>query len=221
VSANATLSVSSATLYNTQTGVSTQLGADSRSEFWETVFDQGNVQVLRNHRAQPRAWLVTEAEAVDAAEALRRIRGESAREFDPRRTALLEVPAARLPSLPGGDLPAGSSVRMLTYSPNSIRLETETQTPAILVVSEIYYPGWEATVDGQATGILPAIYLLRAVPVSAGKHTVEMYYRAPSARKGALISAVTLCVLLGLGIAAGFKSDRREQSSRDGDHRST
>ena len=204
VSSSATLSVSSATLYNSQTGVSTQLGSDSRSEFWEAVFDQGNVQVQHNRRAQPRAWLVTEAEAVDAAEALRRIRGETG-QFNPRRTALLEVAANELPSLPGGNLPAGSSARMLTYSPNFIRMETEAPTPAILVVSEIYYPGWDATIDGQAAQILPANYLLRGLPVPAGKHVVEMRYRAPAARSGALISGVTLCLLLGLSVTAYLK----------------
>ncbi|HEV7903707.1 MAG TPA: hypothetical protein VGO96_07700, partial [Pyrinomonadaceae bacterium] len=66
---------------------------------WQMEEEFDGVVVLRNLRAQPRAWLVGEAEAVDGEEALRRIRGESKRAFDPRRTALLEVKPEELPAL--------------------------------------------------------------------------------------------------------------------------
>src|SRR5260370_39510397 len=97
VSSSATLSLSRATLYNSSTRISTTLSSDSRSEFWKTVYDQAQVQVLENTRAQPRAWLVTEAEAVSGDDALRRIRGESAPEFEPQRTALPEGRTACVP----------------------------------------------------------------------------------------------------------------------------
>src|SRR5260370_32329895 len=86
VSSSATLSLSRATLYNSSTRISTTLSSDSRSEFWKTVYDQAQVQVLENTRAHPRAWLVTEAEAISGGEALRRSRGGRAYEFDSHRT---------------------------------------------------------------------------------------------------------------------------------------
>jgi len=69
----------------------------------------------------------------------------------------------------------------------------------------MFYPGWEAMVDGRPTHILLTDYLLRGVSLPAGKHTIEMRYQAPAARNGALISALTLCLLAGFGFYARRK----------------
>lgn len=169
-------------------------------EKWQPAYDQHGLLILRNTHACPRAWLVAEAEAVEGEEALRRIRGESAEEFDPRRTALLEVKPGELPPLPGGALTADSGARVTSYAPNQLTIETNAPTATVLVVSEIFYPGWEVTIDGQPGRIDVANYLLRAVTLPAGPHTVEMHYAAPAARNGAIISALTLCLLAGLAI---------------------
>jgi Bacterial membrane protein YfhO len=176
---------------------------------WQTVAEVAGVFVLRNTRASPRAWLVSEAEAVDGEDALRRIRGESVHEFDPRRTALLEVSPARLPQLSGG-IVSDTSVRISSYSANKLTLETEAPMPTILVVSEIFYPGWQANVDGAPTEILLTDYLLRGVVLPPGKHVVEMRYQAPAARNGAIISGLALCVLLALLTSAYLMRNGRE-----------
>jgi hypothetical protein len=172
------------------------------------------VLVVRNRRAQPRAWLVAEAEAVDGEEALRRIRGESsgngssgsdgssAQKFDPRRTALLEVRADELPALPGGALAPESTIRLVQYQPTRLTLETNAPTATVAVVSEIFYPGWTATVDGVAQPIHLTNFLLRGVAVPAGQHRIEMEYRAPAARNGALISLCTLLFVILLSVFA-------------------
>lgn len=197
LSAVATLSLSKATLYNSNTGISTTLSADTRSEFWTTVYDKDAVQILHNTRAQPRAWLVTEVEAVDGEEALRRIRGEGAREFDPRRTALLELNPAGLPQLPIKTAPENPVV-ITSYSATRLTLETDASMPAVLVVSEMFYPGWKATVDGQPAEILLTDYLLRGVALPAGRHKIEMRYLPTTAGAGAIVSACALLLLLGL-----------------------
>src|SRR5207248_7826619 len=116
----------------------------------------------------PRAWLVTSAEAVDGEEALHRIRGESQVVFDPRRTALLEVKPEELPALPSSDAPdASMQARIVSYEPTRLLIETEAATPTVLVVSEIFYPGWTATVDGHPARIQLADYLLRGVVLQA------------------------------------------------------
>jgi hypothetical protein len=162
---------------------------------WERSLNRDNVLILRNTRALPRAWLVTEAQAVDGEEALKRIRGESATEFDPRRTALLEMGADELPQLPGGALSPKNEARITNYEPNRLRIETNSPTPVVLMVSEIFYPGWEATVGGQTARINVADYLLRGVSLPARRHTVEMRYTAPAARTGAIISICTVLLL--------------------------
>jgi hypothetical protein len=166
---------------------------------WEINRNIPDVLILHN-RALPRVWLVAEAEAVDGEEALHRIRGESTHQFDPTRTALLEVEPDQLPSLPGGPLPPDSNARITNYEPNRLRLETNSSTPTLLVVSEIFYPGWVATIDGQPARILLTDYLLRGVALSPGQHRVEMRYTAPAARTGAVISAFTLLLLCGLAV---------------------
>jgi hypothetical protein len=197
-----------ASLHDAASKNSTPLSSLS-SEWWETVYQQDHALVIRNRRVLPRAWLVGEAEAVDGEEALRRISGEgsdSGREFDPRRTALLEVAPSELPALPGGELPTGSTARVAEYEPNRLLIETRAPQATVLVVSEMFYPGWEATIDGRPARIHLADFLLRAVSLPAGEHRVEMRYRAPAARNGAIISA---CTLAGLCLLVMF--DRRAQ----------
>jgi hypothetical protein len=158
--------------------------------------------ILKNNRALPRVWLVAKAEAVDQEEALHRIRGESTRGFDPRETVLLEVKPENLPQLSGGFIPPESSARVVGYESNRLVIETQSGEPAMLVVSELNYPGWVAMLDGQDTPIHTANFLLRSVLVPAGKHKVEMRYTAPAARNGALISAFSVVLIAGLAILA-------------------
>ena len=75
-------------------------------------------------------------------------------------------------------------------------------------LADAWYPDWKATVDGKDTPILRADYLLRAVAVPAGKHTIVMKFVSPSVRTGLLLSIGSLVVVLGL-IGAGFLMRRR------------
>jgi Bacterial membrane protein YfhO len=170
---------------------------------WQTVAEFDGVVVLRNARALPRAWLVADAEVVDGEEALDRIRGAGMRcGFEPQRTALVEAKPAELPHLPGGALAPGSSARVVAYEPSRLQITTDAQTPTVLVVSEISYPGWKATVDGTPARIMLTDYLLRGIALPAGKHEVEMRYAAPAARTGAIISACALLLICGLFVYA-------------------
>jgi hypothetical protein len=208
--AAATLNLSKATLYDSVQARAAPLTGTPPGlspARWETAFAQDGVLVVRNRRALPRAWLVAEAETVDGEEALRRIRGESsnsndgsAPEFEPRRTALLEVRADELPRLPGGSLAPESTIRLVQYQPTRLTLETNAPTATVAVVSEIFYPGWTATVDGVAQPIYLTNFLLRGVAVPAGRHRIEMQYRAPAARNGALISLSTLLLIILLSV---------------------
>jgi hypothetical protein len=176
---------------------------------WQAVYDYDDVIILRNKNVLPRLWLVAEAEAVDAEQALRRIRGEGDRTFDPKRTALLEVAPEKLPSLPGGAVSANASAKFATYENDRLVIETTADTPTVLVLSEIDYPGWVATVDGVRTPIYATDYLLRGIPLTAGQHRVEFHYGAPAMRVGAIISSLTLLLLVGIAIYARRDSAKR------------
>jgi hypothetical protein len=174
---------------------------------WRPVYNSDNILILHNERALPRVWLTPAAEAVDREEALRRIRGEGD-PFDPLRTALLEIEPGKLADLTGGRPSPNATARLVSYEANRLIIETDANTSTVLVVSEMNYPGWRATVDGQATTIYPADYLLRGVLLPAGRHRVEMQYAAPGARIGGLISLFTLL----LTCAAALVSRRRKHS---------
>lgn len=69
-----------------------------------------------------------------------------------------------------------STIRLTSYEPNQLAYETSSPQDGIVVFSEIYYPGWTATIDGKPADIARADYILRAMNVPAGKHTIEMRF---------------------------------------------
>ena len=136
---------------------------------------------------------------MDGEEALRRISRDP--DFDPRRIALLEVNPDELPQLtPGASVSKPMMARLVRYEPTHLTIETDAELPTVLVVSEIFYPGWEATVDDRPTPIMLTNYLLRGVYVPSGRHQIQMRYRATAARNGAVISVLTVGLLFGLMI---------------------
>ena len=207
IAARATLHLWAATLYDSQTRASQPLLPVAPSR-WRTVYNRDDVLILRNARALPRAWLVAEAEAVDGEEALSRISGGG--DFDPRRTALLEVSPDTLPELPGGPPPPDATARH-EYVPNGIDVETFCETDALLVVSESNFPGWEATVDGRPAQIHSANFITQAVHVTAGRRRVEFRYRSPAARNGALLSLATLLAFCALALDARRRAHHSKQ----------
>ncbi|MGH9849409.1 MAG: YfhO family protein [Blastocatellia bacterium] len=166
-------------------------------DHWRKIYDHDDVQIYENPRALPRAWMVPKVVAVSDEEALRAIRGESDQPFDPRELALLETVDGVKISFPQEKFETSAEARIVSYKPNRLAIETSADKRAALVVSEINYPGWEAVIDGQPTTIFTANYLLRAVIVPEGKHRVEMRYTAPAAKRGAIITALTLLTLIG------------------------
>ena len=74
-------------------------------------------------------------------------------------------------------------------------LEIEATGPGLLVVSEYYYPGWHALVDGEPAGIVRAEGVLRGVYLSDGEHLVEMIYRPRAVALGAILTVLVLVVL--------------------------
>ena len=111
--------------------------------------------------------------------------------FEPCQTVFLsESPGMALTGAGQG------TARFLKRLPNHLELEVESDSDGILVLSEIYYPGWQAAVDGQRTDILRANTTLRAVPVPAGTHHVELYFLPWTVSAGLIVAALTLVAVL-------------------------
>src|SRR6185295_882664 len=103
---------------------------------------------------------------------------------------------------------AGASAAVVRYDLNDVAIEVVTPGPGLLRLADLWYPDWQATVDGTPTEILRADYLLRAVAVPAGKHRVEFHYRSAAVRNGLLLSLASLAAVLAL-LAVGVVLGRR------------
>jgi uncharacterized membrane protein YfhO len=77
------------------------------------------------------------------------------------------------------------------YSPNQVKIEVALDQDGYLVLSDTYYPGWRAYVDGEEKEILRANYAFRAVPLESGRHTVLFKYDPLSFKVGLAISLAT------------------------------
>ena len=101
----------------------------------------------------------------------------------------------------------GARAAIASYRMNEVVVDVETPGPALLRLADLWYPDWIATVDGHRVEILKADYLLRAVPVPAGRHRVVFRFESPAMRRGLLLSGASLIVVL-LLIGAPFLLSR-------------
>ena len=170
-----------------------------------TVYSDDRVDVLENRDALPRAWIVHSARQVAPKETLELL---SSGAVDPGRTALLEQSP---PDLDRPENPSVDRTVVMTYEADRMRLKTTTGASGLLVLSEAYYPAWKAYVDGQPVPLYAADHVLRAVPVPAGEHTVELRYESWSLRVGLAISLIAYLALTALAVAGA----RRRRKGRD------
>lgn len=110
-------------------------------------------------------------------------------------TALVERPCRQCRSMrsPG----RAGVVRSAHWDMAKARFDVDSSRPGMLVVSQAWFPGWEATVAGRRAPVLRVDGLVQGVPVPAGRHNVALRYRAPGLRAGAAISVLTLVLLMG------------------------
>jgi len=111
----------------------------------------------------------------------------------------------------------GSSVTEVLRRPGRVEFETFLTGPGFLILSDAFYPGWEARVDSEKREILQADVCCRAVALEPGCHRVEFRYRPRSFRIGLVISLVTLVALLVFG---GFGDRLRTLWAKDNGQKS-
>jgi hypothetical protein len=134
----------------------------------------------------PRAFVVGQARPLPGRQDVLR----AMRETDFRRVVLLE-------GHPGGSTDGAPSFRpaeVYKYQPN--RVAVRADGPGFLVLADIAYPGWTASVDGQPVPIYRANYLFRALELPAGSHDVLFRFEPASYRLGRIISMTALCLVL-------------------------
>ena len=153
-------------------------------------------KLYENQNFLPRAFLVSNYQVLKSDQEFARVFHDPA--FDPRRTLFLEKAPQRFqvlkaePSAPS----VQSEVNVLAYENNRMLLDVSTPEATFLFMSEAYYPGWKAYVDGSEEEILQANYVFRAIPVGPGSHRVEVVMQPLSFKVGLAVSLLTIVLLL-------------------------
>jgi Bacterial membrane protein YfhO len=176
---------------------------DSNSGYGPEVkpADIGWSHVYENLRARPRAWLVPQVVQVTEEEALNAVRTSrlsDGRTIDLSTVAVVEEALPTEVTLWAGSPNYNGSARVKLLTDSVMEVETNSSTNAFLLTSDTNYPGWKATVDGQAVNIYQADYLIRGVVVPAGSHLVRFEFRPSTLYVGSAVSIASLLLLIGL-----------------------
>ena len=146
--------------------------------------------------APGRAWVVPAARQVSPDEMLAALTDHN---FDPAAEVLLERPISSI-QYPVSNIqyPISNIQYQVTLqdAPNRVTIHAVLDTPGYLVLADTWYPGWQATVDGEPAEVLQANYAFRAVYLEAGEHTVEMAYHSTLVLVGEAVSLTTLTLLV-------------------------
>jgi len=163
----------------------------------------------------PRAFIVTDYQILDRDDILNFMTAPS---FDPRKTLVFEKEGLTEspPRYPARRSDASGVFDLTLYQPDAMMIETRTTEPGYLMVSENYYPGWKASVDGHAQRILRGNYLFRVIELPEGKHRVELFFDSFPIRLGMAVSSfvVVLFLLFLLG-RVFFKGPMRQSRRRE------
>lgn len=106
-----------------------------------------------------------------------------------------------------------SQVELVSYAPNKLKYNVSSEKGGVVVFSEIYYPGWTATIDGQKAELGRVNYILRALNVEKGKHTIELVFDPQSVHTTETIATVSFAVLLILIALIAFLEYKKRKNS--------
>ena len=153
----------------------------------------GRAPLYRNNRVFPRAFLVDQYRVAVDDDAIAMLHDGR---VDLHRYALLETdpPSHERPE-PTAEGPGMATI--VRYASTHVEIQTRSSGTRMLVLTDLYYPGWQAFVDGSPAPIYRADYAFRGVPVAGGTHVVEFRYRPLSFLAGAMLSGLTLLGLAG------------------------
>jgi hypothetical protein len=213
----ADITVARASLFDAESKISQPLDSlNLPADRWREAAQFGEVRIFENLKAMPRAWFASRVAILPSVDVLQTIKTGLMKDgtpFDPLQVVLLESElfANRDPKL-STDSGAESKgeARVTRYEQRRIEVQTNNPRAGFLVLSEIYFRGWEAWVDGQRAPVERVNYTLRGVNLPPGNHKVEFVFRAHSFRNGAAWSALGILLLL----AGWFVSWRRRRGKR-------
>lgn len=175
---------------------------DERTDaFWPLVIStsgrfklvhSGDVKIYENLDVLPRAFVVHKARVLK--DDLATVAAMKDNAFKPDEEAILAEGQPMDVSVARPD-----EVRIVSYEPERVMIEADLASEGYLILTDAYYPGWQALVDGQEEPILRADVLFRALRLPAGRHVIEFVYDPLSLKIGIFVSLIALLgVVLGL-----------------------
>lgn len=180
------------------------IGDNTENALSLPVLYRGGPIIYHNKAALPEAFLVGRARIVE--DEATRLELLSDPGFDPRCEVLLSRPPVSGSSPPDtgneGVCTPVVAATVLRPGPDRVIIQIASDRAGHLVLTDTYYPGWQATVDGEPAEILPADHAFRAVWVGAGEHTVVFRYTPLSFRVGAWVTLAAGVVMAGLFLGA-------------------
>ena len=134
----------------------------------------------------------------------------SLREINPKHTAVADQ---RFQDILGSSSEQDSTsfVVLKEYEASRLAYESTSTKGGVVVFSDIYYPGWSCTIDGKETPIARVNYVLRAIQVPAGKHSIVMSFYPKSVQVTETIAYIALALLVVLTLIYGLVSLRRSR----------
>ncbi|TAK30037.1 MAG: hypothetical protein EPO21_20015 [Chloroflexota bacterium] len=165
---------------------------------------RGEISIYRNTRVLPRAFMIDDPAGVTVARDKEQALGLLSKpSFDPRRSLILEgdVPFRSWEKQLGQPAP---TVDLEYQGSNRVILHTSAASDGYLVLSDSYFPGWRALLDGAEAPVLRANRIFRGVFVPAGDHEVQLRYDPLSFRVGSYISLL-FALAAGLSLAVGLR----------------
>ena len=179
---------------------------DSDGPGMERVYEEGEVKVYRMGDPLPRAWVVHDTLVSDDEQVFDHLNAD---DFDPKTTAVLPEEHAEFALSGGGQ--SDSSTRVVEARPGRLVVDVSSGSDGLLVVSQPFYPGWQAQVDGAQVPVARVDYLLQGVPVRAGDQRVALDYRPlPLPAIVSLVALLGCLAVLFAGLRADSKRERRK-----------
>ena len=165
----------------------------------------GQTAPLHNPFALGNAWFVDEVQYVsNANEEIEAIHG-----LNPLQKAVVDKKfESSVRSMAADSL---ATIELVAYQPNYLKYEVNSEKGGTVVFSEIYYPGWQSTIDGEEVAHGRANYILRAMNVPAGKHVVEFKFDPKSLHTTETIAFIALGLLAVLAVVTIYLSFRAKR----------
>ncbi len=157
------------------------------------VWSDSNVSVFENMSVLPRAFLVPQSRIVNAPTEEEEWTRVADPAFDPMNAVILPP---EFKAGPGGDAGPAQAARFEEETNNRVRIAAAASMPSVLVLSQIYYPGWSAYIDGKKTPVIRTNYTFTGVLVDRGTHVIEFRFLPATFLWGAALSVASILLAI-------------------------